>query len=1144
MGALTAKRQLTSRCLLLLAAALLCAAPALSQGDRGTITGLVTDSTQAAIPEVEITITHVQTNVQTSTRSGSTGVYNLLRLPVGNYTLVAKKEGFRAYQQTEIPVRVGETLRLDITLEIGQLTEQVTVVGAAPLISSESAEVGLVLTSAQFTELPLTLGGGIRNPSSFIFLQPGVSPGNTWEKHVNGNPAFTDQVYYDGIALSRGDLANDAEVNPSVDAIAEFKLISNNYSAEYSHGLGGVTTFNYKSGTNELHGNGFVFNSVEAYNARNFFQPEKPKYRQNNWGFTVGGPIVLPKVYDGRNKSFFFFSLDTIYVRAPGSPGLSTVPTAGMLQGNFTDWVNAGRGMVYDPATGRRNESGAFVRDPFPGNIVPQARWSNISSKMVAMHPQPTYPGLINNYQAVTGAPESDQRTSGFKIDHLLSDAHRLSGMFNWTDRPAVKCPGGNNTAWSLAGDLECHNVQRVTTRILRLNYDWTVSPTVLNRFSAGLSRFRNPNFSVHFRQGWIEKIGLKGVADDLFPWVDFNHDYMRFGDTIASDNYFTNFTFVDTVSIIRGNHTLKIGGEVQRHRNNFRNFGTTGGNFQFNQLSTGLPGVTNSGNSWASFLLGDVYNASAFFPFLQSGNRNGYYSLWANDDWKVTPRLTLNLGFRWEVQPGFTDPNNRISFMDPTVPNPGAGGLPGAYIFAGDCQGCSGFTSTGNTHWRDFAPRLGFAYRLTDKTVVRGGYGIFFAQIITQGTGVNGLSEGYNVSASFATGDSGLTPAFNWDNGFPQNFPRPPLIDPTLKNTQSANFVDRDRSTLVPYTQQYNFLIEHQVGQSTSFSAGYVANLGRRIHSSINWNQTDPRYLNLGALLQRNILDPQVAAAGFGEPYPGFASQWGTRGTLVQALKRWPQFTSVGQPGSTFGNSSYHSLQISGERRMSRGLMFTLAYTFSKAMANTEGFSSGTGAQDWFNRALDKSITSIDQPHILTFSYIYELPFGRGKRFAQGGVASKIAGGWKITGLHMYSSGTPIAVIMNNPLPIGNPSLRPNVVSSDLRSNISAGEFDPGRGDLWLNPAAFATPASFTFGNAPRYTNARIPTRLTESLGLLKDTQIGERYNLQLRFESSNPFNRVVFGGPVSNFSSGSFGRIGSAAGSRQLTLGAKFNF
>jgi len=1122
---------------------------AFGQGDRGAITGLVTDPTQAAIPDVEITVVHLATGVRTTVRTGPTGNYIVPRLPVGIYTLTARKEGFRSYEQTNIPVRVDATVRIDITLDVGQVTESVTVTGQAPLIQSESSEVGLVLTSSQFTELPLTLGGGIRNPSAFIFLQPGVTPGATWEKHISGNPAFTDQVYYDGIALSRGDLANDIEVNPSVDAIAEFKLITNNYSAEYAHALGGITAFTIKSGTNELHGSAFFFNSIEKYNARNFFQPNKPPYKQNEWGFTVGGPVWLPKIYNGRNRSFFFFSLDQFYRRSPGSTGLGTVPTSRMLTGDFTEWVQAGRGLIYDPATGRRDPTtGAFLRDPFPGNVVPRARWSAISSKLVAMHPQPTYPGLANNYQLVSGFPWADERTSGFKIDHVFTENHRLSGMFNFTDRPSAKCPGANNVGGhGLAGDLQCLNIQRVTTRLVRLNYDWTISPSTFNNFAAGLSRFRNPNFAVGFRKGWIERLGLKGLGDDLFPWVDFNHDYIRFGNTIASDNYFTNFTFVDTVTMVRGNHMLKFGGEVQRHRNNYRDFGTTGGNFQFNQLTTGLPGVARSGNSFASFLLGDVFSGSAFFPYLQRGNRNSYFSLWINDNWKATPRLTLNLGLRWEVQPPFTDPNNRLSWMDPDTPNPAIGGFKGAYIFAGNCPGCSRFYSTGNTHWRDFSPRFGIAYRLTDRTVIRSGYGIFFAQIITQGTNVAALAAGYNVTASFGSPD-GINRAFNWDDGFPQNFPRPPRIDPGLQNGLAAQFQDVNRSTLVPYTQQYNLIVERQIGQTMSFSVGYVANLGRRLHlawgGGYDWNQVHPNYLTLGELLRRPITDPAVQAAGFREPFPGFVQLWGARATLAQALRRFPQYTSVNQPGSTFGLSNYHSLQVSAERRMSRGLMFTAAYTFSKSLANTEGFSTGAGSIDRFNRKIDRSLTSIDQPHVLTFSYIYELPFGPGKPFLTAGVGAKALGGWKITGMHMYASGMPINVFTTNTLPLFNPGQRPNLISSDIRTPISAGEFDPGRGDLWLNPRAFADPPPFTFGNAARYLNARTPGQLNESVGLLKDTRFGERYNLQFRMEATNPFNRVVFGGPVSNFASGAFGRIGSAGGGRLVQFALKLYF
>ena len=661
----------------------------------------------------------------------------------------------------------------------------------------------------------------------------------------------------------------------------------------------------------------------------------------------------------------------------------------------------------------------------------------------------------------------------------------------------------------------------------------------MLNHFSAGLSRFRNPNFSVGYGKGQVEKLGLKGVGGDLFPWVDFNHDYVRFGDTIASDNYYTNFTFLDTLSVIRSNHTLKLGFEVQRNRNNFRDYGSSGGNWQFNQLSTGLPGLSASGNSWASFLLGDVYSASSFFPFLQYGNRNGYYGIWANDDWKVTPKLTLNLGMRWEVQPGFTDPNNRLSYMDPSVPNAAVGGIQGAYVFASQGK----FSRTGDTHWKDFAPRFGFGYRITDKTVIRGGYGIFFAQIITQGTGVNGLREGYNMSASFSSADLGVTPAMNWDSGFRQDFAHPPQTIPDLKNTQGATLVDRYRSTLVPYTQQFNFLIEQQVGQHMSFRAGYVGNVGKRLHTGIDWNQVNPSYLKLGDLLSKNILDPAVVSAGFKEPFTGFATLWGSRGTLAQSLRRWPQYTSVGQAGATFANSSYHSMQISGERRMAKGFMFTLAYTFSKSINDAGVFSTATGRMDNFNRSLDKSLSETDQPHIISISYIYELPFGPGKKWATGGVGGKVLGGWKVTGLQMYASGMPLSITMNNNLPIGNAGQRPNVVSSSIRSNVGSGAFEPAR-DVWINASAFATPAAYTFGNAARYLNVRSMTTRSEALGILKDTKWGERYNWQIRFETSNPFNRVVWGAPVTNYSSGSFGRISSAGGSRQITLGTKLYF
>ena len=844
--------------------------------------------------------------------------------------------------------------------------------------------------------------------------------------------------------------------------------------------------------------------------------------------------MLIPKVYDGRNRTFFFFSLEWYHRRSPGTVGLGTVPTSRMLQGDFGEWVAANRGIIYDPATGRM-EGGRYVRDAFPNAVIPRARWSQVSANIVALHPQPDYSGLARNYQLNPGQPGGSQRTEGVKIDHQFTSDHRLSALLNITDRPDTKGANG------LYGPLESHAVQRGTTRMVRLSHDWIVSPSTLNRLAVGVSRFRNPMLSTSAGKGWTDKLGLKGLAGDNMPVVAFNHDYVGFADMTNYDRYFTALSLVDTLTLTRSNHSLKFGFETQQHQVNQVVLNNIGGSFSFNRLSTGQAGTANSGNAFASFLLGDVFNGSAYFPYLNSGLHRAYYSPWVTDDWKVTRRLTLNIGLRWEIQPPVTDPNNRFSWMDPNKPNETIGGYKGAYSFAGSGPGMSGLTRLGNTHWRDLSPRFGFAYRLTDRTVVRGGYGIFYAA--GEGAGANGWgAEGFNTSAGFGSPDNGNTPAFMWDAGFPQNFKRAPLFEPGLRNTQNAAVIDWDRSTLIPYTQQYNLIVERQLSSKLSMSGGYVANLGRRVDSVESFNQVHPRYLALGDLLRLRITDPAVRAAGFSEPYPGFAAMWGARGTLAQALRMYPQYTDVGMSGSANtglapnGLSSYHSFQFKTEKRMDHGLFFTVAYTFSKLLSET------AGGMDFYNRRLEKSYESGDQPHILTFSYIYELPFGRGKSLLTTGIGGKILGGWTVTGIQSYSSGGAIGVGTTNTLPIFNPGMRPNIVSNTLRAPLQ-GEFDPAR-DLWLNPAAFQNPAANTFGNAPRAMNVRTPARLSESMGVLRDFKFGERRSVQFRMEAANPLNRVVFGGPVANFNSASFGTIGSAGAGRQVQFALKVAF
>ena len=563
----------------------------LAQGDRGAVTGVVVDSSGSAIPDVTLEIVNTGTNTRFDTVSTSTGAYRLVGLPVGVYDLTAKANGFSTYIQRGIQIQTNQTATVNISLTVGAVTESVTVQGGVPLIQTESADVGMVVESKQFLDMPLTLGGGIRNPSNFIKLSPGVSPTGTWTKSISGGGGFQDQIYYDGIALSRGDLSNDAEVNPSVDAIAEFKLITNNYSAEYAHAMGGVTSFTMKSGTNQLHGTGFEFLRNEKLDARGFFPASRAPSKQNEWGGTLGGPVVLPKLYNGKDKTFWFFSFDQFYRRGGALAGLNTLPTSRMAQGDFSEIPRT----IYDPAS----STDPALRTPFPGNRIPANRISAVSAKMLPFLPTPELPGIVNNSIAPLGSPRADERTLGFKIDHQISTNNRISGMYNDTYRPSVKSPGSSRLI-PVGGEsvtaLLNYNLQKVRTNVIHLNIDSNLSPTTLNHIGLGYSRFRNPNFSLGFNEGWTQpnggKLGLAGLQYDLFPTINFNTEgYTRFGDDIASDNFFHTFTVMDTVTMIRGNHTFKVGGEVQQHRDNYRNYGNGGGTFNFTQTDHGIAG-------------------------------------------------------------------------------------------------------------------------------------------------------------------------------------------------------------------------------------------------------------------------------------------------------------------------------------------------------------------------------------------------------------------------------------------------------------------------------------------------------------------------------------------------------------------------
>jgi len=1136
-------RQLTRICLSILTLA----GVALPQADRGTVTGLVTDSSGSAVTGAQLSLVNTATNLSFETVSNESGNYRFISVPIGIYIVKATSPGFQTSERRDVQVQVNQTTVIDLPLQVGAVSETVSVSGAAiPLISTESSDVGMVVESKRFLELPLTLGGGIRNPSNFIKLAPGVSPRSTWNKSIGGGGSFQDQVYYDGIALSRGDISNDAEVNPSVDAIAEFKLITNNYSAEYAHALGGVTTFTMKSGTNQLHGSGFEFFRNDHMDARGFFSPLKSPMKQNEWGGTIGGPLVIPKVYNGRDRTFWFFSFDQFYYRGGQLTQVNTIPTVKMqTAGDFSELPRT----IYDPATTRQLADGSFARDPFPGNIIPRDRWSKVSTAMLPYHPLPDRPGVTANYTSPLTDPWQDQRHTGGKFDHLFNSKNRLSVMFNYTDRPAVKSRGGEGnlqvaprndpTNTALAGWVG----QRVTTRVLSINFDTTINPTTLNHVGLGFSRFRNPFISVTFDEGWTQpdggKLGLKGLQYDLFPLVRFDTDnYAWYGARSAADNFFNTSTALDTVTPIRGSHTIKLGAELQYHQDNFRPYDSGGGAFYYWRNETGDPrNFGNTGDAWASFLLGVPHQGEAYFKATVPSGRYSDWGIFIDETWKATTNLTITAGLRWEIISPHADRAGRISYVDIGKPNAEAGGRNGVLVFGGD-------KGVGNRYWpvnwKNFAPRLGFAYRVANNMSIRGGAGLFFANYNNYNMGLP--QSGFSFLPSFVTGDNGITPAFNWDNGFPQNFAHPPNFSPYQLNGFAGTVVLPDWK--MQQKLHWSFTLERQFGDDFALSASYVGSKGSHIMDQQLMNQLLPSTQNIpAALLRANITSDSAKAAGFTEPFPGFASLWGARATVAQALRPFPQYGDLTVYGSFYGNSNYQAFQFRMDKRYRHGLSGTLAYTFSKFLTDARAMDSFSGRQDAYKR--EKSFANSDIPQILTFSLMYQLPFGPGQRFGSGlhGVGRALSEGWKVATVNSYTSGDRLGVSTNNTLPYFNPGLRPDQISSNVRSDVSMGSFDPNR-DQYLLASAFANPVS-GFGNAPRYLNARGPARLDESFAVIKDTKIKERFTHEFRMEMQNPLNRVVFGNPVTNFAAGNFGRIvNTAVGPRNIQFGMKLIF
>lgn len=1121
------------------AASLFLAVFAFAQSDRATITGRVVDPSEAAISNASVTVVNIETGIRNTTRTNEEGNYVVPQLPVGRYEIAIEAPGFRRWVQKGVELNVAQTLSLNVRMEVGQIEQAVEVTAAPPLLETDTSDLGTVVSRERVVDLPLQVSGNMRHPGAFVFLAPGVT-GTTDNTQINGSQSRAKEILMDGIGSTSPESGGLMFTYPPVEAISEFKLVSNNFSAEYGRTGGGFEVYTTRSGTNEFHGSLWEYFRNDQLDSRGFIARTRPVNRQNEFGGAFGGPVRLPG-YNGVNRTFFHFVYGGFRYRAGALNELASLPTEAMTRGDFSNVTrNNQRIVIYDPATTRPDGAGGFTREPFPNNLIPQNRFSEVSKRWLALLPKPSNPNQLNNFQVV-GKQTFDRDAYSVKFDHQFTEQNRLN-VFLYANEQSSRAPERLPGALSPALD------EKRPARWIRVNHDYLFNATTINNFRAGLTREPQVWSRLTSGKGLLQQIGLKGVnpPDDVPPRVVFGDGLTAWADETKNTGEQVNNTYqyADTVSHIRGKHTLRFGADARWYQTNGADPANQQGRFVFNSNETALPtaaGRASSGHSFASFLLGAVDNANYNGLFVVPGNRYRYFATFFQDDWKITRRLTLNLGLRHEIYFPRTEAFDNFSSFDPELPNPGAGNRPGAVRFLGKGPGRDNSrNSFADTYYRNFGPRFGFAYQLTSSTVLRGGYGLYFGP----GNATMGLRSsqrylfGFNAEPAYTTPDAGLTPAFYWDNGFPTDWPRPPFIDPTVQNGSIVRMIGR-RDGRPPYFQNFQFSVQREVLPRLVVEASYVGVKGTRLGTNlISLNQVHPQYLSLGSLLTQNIDSPQAAAAGIARPYPGF------RGTVAQALRPYPQYLDIENNTNPNGNSTYHALQIKLDKRLSNGLTLLGAYTWAKTISDGDiAAGGGPAGQTYYNRRLEKAVSTNDVPHVVALSYTYELPLGPGKRFLNAaGVAGKLAGGWQLTGIQQYQSGRPVTLTANNTLPLFNSTLRPDAIAGlpktlEVRDPIA---------DRWINPAAFTIPAGFRFGTAARgYTDVRADGFLNESFGLIKRTALTEKVNLTFRAEFFNAFNRVVFAAPQGNVSAANFGRVSAQSNNpRQGQLALRIDF
>jgi hypothetical protein len=1232
---------------------------AAQRADRGIITGIVTDPTGSAVVGADVKVRNDGTGVETSFATNSAGAYTTPLLTLGSYTVTVDHAGFKRAVSTGIVLEGAETVRRDISLTIGAVSESVEVKSEVEL-NVTTPDVSHVVDERYYKDIPTITAADVRLAEAVLQIEPGYLPmkpngdpmfrGSQFNSRINGGQTMATENFFDGAAFGYAvGHQQSQESAPPIESIQEVKVITTTYSAQYGHTSGGFIEYTSKPGTNTLHGSAYEFFANDALNARGFFDADctpagctsrnKTPLKNNSFGFTLGGPVVIPKVYNGHNKTFFFTNFDWTRLRSGVLPGFgNTTPIDAFKQGDFSSYLggqllDAGgqpirdakgrpmfQGEIYDPAT-FTTVGGVPVRDgfgfdpttglPIPGqaNIISSNRFSTVATRVAALMVHPDRPGFANN---VAGNPAGDQtwllnaRTIEFRVDHNFTPNLRMSESFYWGHRPSIRNCGevagcttqfdGETSPEKNTGYYGNGFYQRITTHHTHTQFDWVIRPNLLNHTTIAWDRWFMGGNPLSAGAGWPgilwagtpgenNPLGKGGLLDQTAgpPLLDFagNIPYNSLGDYgWGKFGFLTNnrWQFSDDLSWVKGKHNLKFGYEYRWHQFPFAGWATfaQAGEFRFDRretagfASTGA-NVASTGESFASFLLGQVDSSTQTIPF-HPMFYEAYTAPWVNDEYKVNDRLTLTLGLRFDYQFARTETRDRYSSFDPNTPNPAAGNLPGAMLFAGNCSGCTGKRTFEQPAHNSWGPRIGFAYRLQDKTAIRGGYGIYYSgisfdQFIAQPT------IGYTSNPTVPNIHNGQQAAFSWDNGFPQTDPAcpgglptspcvnyPPFINPAVANNTNTIAVAKDGLTLPRY-QNWSLTVERQLTNNMRLDVSYIGNRGTRL--TADWqkmgvaaNMNDPSVLALpNSDLIANCSSQSLTAAGtcaggVNLPYPTF------NGTVAQALRKYPQYGNVQWRNVQIGSSTYNALEVVLEQRYSHGLGFRVGYTYSKLY--NDGSESGQGGDAGANGGVQNpacphvcewGLSRDDTPNVFLVGFTWEIPFAKGM---SSGAGKFLLAGWNVAGALRYESGRPMNITMDNPLGglLFNGQRRPNRVNG-VSAVKRGSSFNPltqnyFNVNAWADPGLDQTTQNPLFGNAPRRDGSvrAFPT-YNEDLNLFKVFPIKDR--LQMRFEAQfgNIFNRTDFCDPNAFFGPASFGTVNTQCNQpRSIQFGLRLTY